>query len=72
MERESEVFDGEWRGYQVRAHYLKPPDNQDALVEVLKDGEIVRSFRYPAYRVWNVAAHADDLIDEIEAARAAD
>lgn len=55
------------RGYAVRACYLKEPNDGDALIEIFKDGEVLRSFRYPAYRIWNIAAHFSDIVDgEIE------
>ncbi len=56
------------RGYTARARYLTEPRDQ-ALVEIFKDGTLVRSFHYPAYKVWNIAAHFSDIVDsEIEQA----
>lgn len=55
------------RGYTVTAHYLKAPHAADALVEIFKDGEPVRHFLFPAYKIWNVPAHFTDIVDgEIE------
>ena len=55
------------RGYAVRASYLKKPNDGDALIEIFKDGAVIRSFRYPAYRIWNIAAHFSEIVDgEIE------
>lgn len=55
------------RGYSVKASYLKPPHNQDALIEISKDGAVIRSFLYPAYRIYNIAAHFSEIVDgEIE------
>ena len=34
----------------------------DALIEVERDGQVIRSFAFPAYKVWNIPAHADDII----------
>jgi hypothetical protein len=50
------------RGFTVKAHYLKEPKG-DALVEILRDGEPYRRFLYPAYKVWNIAAHFNDIVD---------
>lgn len=50
------------RGYTVKASYLKTPKG-DALVEIFKDGAPVRSFLFPAYKVWNIAAHFRDIVD---------
>lgn len=51
------------RGYTVKASYLKEPHNADALVEVFKDGQAVRQFLWPAYKIWNIAAHFKDIVD---------
>ena len=51
------------RGYQARASYLKKPNNGDALIEILKDGTILRSFLFPAYKIWNIAAHFNEIVD---------
>lgn len=51
------------RGYTVRAHYLKPPHDADALIEIFKDGKPLSDFRFPAYKVWNIAAHFKDIVD---------
>lgn len=51
------------RGYTVRASYLKEPRKQDALIEIFKDGEPRRAFFFPAYKVWNIAAHFRDIVD---------
>lgn len=54
------------RGYTVKASYLIEPA-QDALVEIFKDGEVVRKFLFPAYKIWNIAAHFSEIVDsEIE------
>lgn len=50
------------RGYSCRAHYLIRPKDE-ALVEVLKDGNPLRCFRFPAYKIWNIAAHFSDIVD---------
>ncbi len=59
--------DKPYRGYSVRASYLKHPNSQCAWIEVSKDGVVVRSFYYPAYRIYNIVAHFSDMVDaEIE------
>jgi len=55
------------RGYTVKASYLKQPNEGDALVEIFKDGQLLRQFMFPAYKIWNIAAHFRDIVDgEIE------
>lgn len=54
------------RGFTVRAYYLSEPRG-DALVEMYRAGEPYRRFLYPAYKVWNIAAHFSDIVtSEIE------
>ncbi len=69
-EVESVAFEGPPkgdRGYTVRASYLKQPNNGDALIEIFKDGEPLREFLFPAYKIWNISAHFPDIVDgEIE------
>ena len=70
FEVESLAFEGPKepdRGYTVKAYYLAAPHNLNALVEIYKDGEEVRHFLFPAYKIWNVPAHFTDIVDgEIE------
>lgn len=40
-----------------------PDSGGDALIEVERDGNIIRSFQFPAYKVWNIAAHSHDIIE---------
>lgn len=60
-ESEKPQFDIDDRGFNVKAWYLE--DNCDALIEVRYDGKILRSFEYPAYKIWNIAAHFSDIVD---------
>ena len=53
-----------YRGFAVKASYLAAPHDQDALIEYFRDGELWKSFRYPAYRIYNIAAHFTDNVDE--------
>lgn len=51
------------RGYKIRASYLKAPHSGDALIEIMKDGQPVRHFLFPAYKIWNLAAHFSDIVE---------
>lgn len=51
------------RGFTVRASYLIPPNDGDALIEILKDGKLHRRFIFPAYKIYNIAAHFKDIVD---------
>ncbi len=55
------------RGYTVKASYLTAQHKGDALVEIFKDGQKLREFLFPAYKIWNIAAHFQDIVDgEVE------
>lgn len=65
-EIESIAFEGPitpYRGHKIRASNLKPPRQADAFVELLRDGEVVRSFYWPAYKVYNLQAHFKEIVD---------
>ena len=69
-EVESIAFEGPKtpdRGYTIRASYLKEPHKGDALIEIFKDGQPLRRFLFPAYKIYNLSAHFSDIVDgEIE------
>lgn len=52
-------------GYRIKGIYLLDPP-QDALVEIFKDEKLIRNFLFPAYKIWNIAAHANDIIDGLD------
>ena len=55
------------RGYSVKAWYLKKPNNGDALIIVYKGRNKLREFLFPAYKIYNIAAHFSDIVNsEIE------
>lgn len=64
-ESEKPLFDMSDRGFNIRAWYLVNTEESkgDALVEVSRDNKIVRQFIFPAYKVYNLAAHFHDIID---------
>jgi len=69
MEKESIVFKSKepYKGYTVTAWYLKKPNDGDAVFEIYKDGQLLRQCKFPAYKIWNIAAHFNDIVDgEIE------
>ena len=62
---EKVVFENEKRGYKIKATYLSEPKGE-ALIEISKGDKIIREFLFPAYKVWNIAAHSDDIINGLE------
>ena len=60
------AFEKSYRGFTVRAFYT---DGQSAHVDIDRAGQPFRTFDYPSYRIWNIAAHFTDMVDEfLEAA----
>lgn len=51
------------RGYTMRVSYLKAPQSADALVQIMKDGQVVREFLFPAYKIYNLQSHFRDIVD---------
>lgn len=49
------------RTFTVKAFYLKEPEG-DALVEIYREGQPYRRFLFPAYKIWNIAAHFSDIV----------
>lgn len=49
------------RGYTMRVSYLDQPG--DALVELMKDGSVVREFLFPTYKIYNLQAHFSEIVD---------
>ncbi len=64
-EYEEPVFDISGRDFNVRAWYLKDTvgSKGDALIEVRYRDKLIRQFLFPAYKIWNIAAHFSDIVD---------
>lgn len=52
-------------GYRIRAMYLLEP-KADALVEIFKGETLLKSFLFPAYKIWNIPAHAEDILSGLD------
>ncbi len=63
--RESVAFEQTVSGYLFRATYLIEPKG-DALIEIEKDGQLVKEFLWPSYKIWNIAAHAHDIAGDLD------
>lgn len=63
IEIEKEAFSSREanNGFTIKAFYLVQPKG-DALIEIHRDGQPYRRFLYPAYKIWNLAAHFDDIV----------
>lgn len=66
IEIESKAFDSSkepYRGFTVKAFYLQPPNDAHALCEIYRVGHPYRRFLWPAYKIYNIAAHFSDIVD---------
>ena len=63
--REKVAFDSSHRGYRFVATYLSEPRGK-ALIEIFEDDTLVRSMLWPDYKIWNIAAHAEDIVEGLE------
>jgi hypothetical protein len=50
------------RGFTIKASYLEAPHAGDALIEIFREGESYRRFLYPAYKIYNLAAHFGEIV----------
>jgi hypothetical protein len=65
IEIEKVAFEGPYepyKGFTIRATYLKNPKG-DALIELMRDGTLVREFLYPSYKIYNLQAHFREIVD---------
>ena len=60
------AFSEEHRGYTFTATYLLEPKGE-ALIEIKKGEQVVKEFLFPAYKIYNIVAHANDIIVGLEA-----
>ena len=51
-----------YKGFTIKATYLAKPKG-DALIEIMRDGHLRREFLYPAYKIYNLAAHFEEIVD---------
>lgn len=59
------LFEEHDRDFTVMAWYLEDTEASkgDALIEISYDRKLIRSFLFPAYKIWNIAAHFGDIVD---------
>ena len=64
-ENEKPQFDIDDRDFNVKAWYLKNTDESkgDALIEIKYKDTLLREFIFPAYKIYNIAAHFSDIVD---------
>lgn len=63
--KEKVAFELEKCGYSFKATYLENPKGE-SLIEISKNGKVVKEFLFPSYKIWNIAAHAEDIAIGLE------
>ena len=51
--------------FSFKATYLLEPAGE-AEIEIKKAGVVVKTFLFPAYKIWNIPAHAVDIVADLE------
>jgi hypothetical protein len=62
---DSVAFEGDTKGYHLKGSYLSEPKGE-ALIDISKEGKMVKEFLFPAYKIWNIPAHAEDIVAGLE------
>ena len=53
----------DYKGYNVKCWRLKENPHKDVLIEIVKDGQVIREFLFPAYKQYNIQAHFEDIVE---------
>jgi len=54
------AFEHSYKNFTIKAFW---GDEPDAEIIILKDNKKFRVFSYPAYKVFNLAAHFEDIVE---------
>ena len=60
LTNEKLAFEKEYKGFKIKAFW---GDEPDAYIEITKEGKEYRIFSYPGYKIFNLAAHFEDIIE---------
>lgn len=61
IEVDKVAYSFELEGFVFTATYLTNPKGE-SLISIVKDNEVVREFLFPSYKIWNISAHAEDIV----------
>ena len=54
------AFEKEYKGFKIRAFW---GDGRDARIEITRNGKEYKTFYYPGYKIFNLAAHFDEIVE---------
>ena len=60
LKNEKLAFEREYKGFKIKAFW---GDESDARIEITKNETKYKTFFYPAYKIFNLQAHFEDIID---------
>lgn len=60
LKNEKLAFTQDYKGFNIKAFW---GDGDDARIEITKYGKPYKEFLYPAYKIFNLQAHFEDIID---------
>jgi len=60
LTNEKLAFEKEYMMFKIKAFW---GDEADARIEITKNGKEYRNFYYPAYKIFNLAAHFEDIVE---------
>jgi hypothetical protein len=69
LTNEELAFEESYKNFSVKAYW---GDEPDARIEIFEDGRPYATYAYPAYRIFNIAAHFSDMVEGTLAQRTAD
>lgn len=52
----------DYKGFNIKAFW---GNGADARIELIRDGNLYKEFLYPAYKIFNISAHFEDIVDGI-------
>jgi hypothetical protein len=60
LTNEKLAFRKEYKGFEMKAFW---GDEPDARIEITRDGKPYKTFSYPSYKIFNLAAHFIGIVD---------
>lgn len=64
MEKQKLIFERlvAYKGYNIKAWDICG-NKTETLIEIFKDNKVIRTFTYPSYKIYNLQAHFEDIIN---------
>jgi hypothetical protein len=60
MSTEKQAFEVEHKGFIAKGYW---GEGEDGRVVVTRNGQPYKEFTYPAYKIFNIAAHWEDIVE---------